>query len=206
MQSVMCLELVLLLVGQMWMSSVGLIAIMAITSAPALLGKRLPVSIPHEYEFLAITFVFAALFLGEFHSYYERFWWWDIALHTTSGLLLGIVGFLLVYVLNEAREIKMHMRPGFVALFAFAFAVAGGAVWEIFEFAMDQLAGTNMQKPFLDDPSGLTDTMWDLIVDTLGAVIISCFGWWHMKRDSPSFIGDWTEKFIERNPRLFRDT
>ena len=90
--------------------------------------------------------------------------------------MLGIVGFLLVYVLNEVKRIDIHMRPSFVALFAFVFAVAGGAVWEIFEFTMDRLVGTTMQKPFLGDPSGLTDTMWDMIVDALGTAVISGFG------------------------------
>ncbi|MEO7854887.1 MAG: hypothetical protein ABIR94_21955 [Rubrivivax sp.] len=60
-------------------------------------------------------------------------------LHSTSGLLLGLVGFLLVYVLTESRRIDLHMRPGFVALFAFAFAVTVGVLREIFEFAADQL-------------------------------------------------------------------
>ncbi|YCM47092.1 DUF2238 domain-containing protein (plasmid) [Verrucomicrobiaceae bacterium 227] len=206
MQTVMAIELVLLLHERMWMNSVGLLAVMAITSAPVILGRRLAVNIPNEYQVLAITFVFASLFLGEFRSYYARFWWWDVALHTTSGLLLGIVGFLLVFVMNEVRRIDIHMQPGFVALFAFVFAVAGGAVWEIFEFSMDRLAGTNMQKPFLGDPSGLTDTMWDMIVDAIGAALISCFGWWHMKRKSRNFIKVWIEKFIERNPRLFRNS
>ena len=59
-------------------------------------------------------------------SYYERIWWWDIALHTSSGLLMGVLGFLLVYVLNESERIDMHMRPRFVAIFAFLFAVAVG--------------------------------------------------------------------------------
>lgn len=203
MQSVMTIELVLLLREGLWMSSAGLLAVMVITGAPAILERRSPVSIPNEYQVLAIIFVFASLFLGEFRSYYERFWWWDVALHATSGLLLGIVGFLLVYVMNEVKRIDLHMRPGFVALFAFVFAVAAGAIWEIFEFGMDQLAGTNMQKPFLGDPSGLTDTMWDLIVDAFGAAVISCFGWWHMKHKSRSFIEAWTAKFIARNPRLF---
>src|SRR5690606_11091243 len=115
-----------------------------------------------EFEVLALIFIFASLFLGEVRGYYIRYWWWDIALHTASGLLLGIWGFLLVYVLNESQDIEMQMKPRFVALFAFFFAVGCGALWEIFEFAMDQLFGMNMQKPMLNDPSGLTDTMWDL--------------------------------------------
>ena len=200
----MTVELVFLLGEGLWVSAVWLLAIMAVTSAPAILGDRLPVRIPPEYEILAILFVFASLFLGEFRSYYERFWWWDIALHTTSGLLLGILGFLLVYVLNENKRIDMHMRPGFVALFAFVFAIGVGTLWEIFEFAADRIFGTRMQKPMLGDASGLTDTMWDLIVDTLGAAAISIFGWWNMKRNERSFIEVWIDRFIERNPGMFR--
>lgn len=96
-QAIMAVELVALVLQQSWASGLWLLTIMAVTSAPVLLGQRLPVRIPVEYELLAILFVFASLFLGEFHSYYERFWWWDIALHSSSGLLLGLVGFLLVY-------------------------------------------------------------------------------------------------------------
>lgn len=203
-QTVMALELVLLLTQGMWVSAVWLLVIMVITGAPAIFGHRLPVRIPAEYELLAILFVFGALFLGEFRSYYERFWWWDIALHASSGLLLGILGFLLVYVMNESKRIDLHMRAGFVALFAFVFAVAVGTFWEIFEFAVDQVFGTTMQKPMLGDPSGLTDTMWDLIVDSLGALVMSVFGWWHMKRNKRSFVDVWIDRFIERNPRLFR--
>jgi hypothetical protein len=203
-QGVMTVELMFLLGEGLWMSAVWLLAIMAITSAPALLGDRLPVRIPPEYEILAILFVFASLFLGEFRSYYERFWWWDIALHTTSGLLLGILGFLLVYVLNENKRIELHMRPGFVALFAFVFAIGVGTLWEIFEFAANRIFGTRMQKPMLGDASGLTDTMWDLIVDALGAAAISVFGWWNMKRNERSFIEIWIGRFIERNPGMFR--
>jgi hypothetical protein len=202
-QMIMAVQLVALLVQGSWVSAVWLLAIMAITSAPLWLGSRLPVRFPAEYELMAILFVFASLFLGEFHSYYERFWWWDIALHSISGLLLGILGFLLVYMLNENRRIDIHMRPGFVALFAFAFAVTAGASWEILEFVIDRLFGAQMQKPMLGDPSGLTDTMWDLIVDTLGAAVISGFGWWHMKRRQRSFIDDWSDRLVAKNPRLF---
>lgn len=204
-QAVMAVELIGLLVAGLWLHGVWLLAIMAITSAPLVLGDRLPLRFPAEYELLAIVFVFAALFLGEFHSYYERFWWWDIALHATSGLLLGLLGFLLVYALNESRRVDLHMRSGFVALFAFAFAVTVGTLWEILEFAADQLLGANMQKPMLGDPSGLTDTMWDLIVDALGAAAVSVFGWWRMSGGRRSFIDVWIERFIASNPRLFRN-
>lgn len=44
------------------------------------------------------------------------------------------------------KEIDIYMEPGFVAFFAFLFAVGTGAIREIFEFSADHLLGTNMQK------------------------------------------------------------
>lgn len=202
-QLTMAAELVAVLYEKQWINAFLVMAIMAVVLAPAALGRRFRVYIPAEFQVLVILFTFAALFLGEMRSYYERIWWWDIALHASSGLLLGILGLLLVYVLNEDERVEIHMRPRFVALFAFVFAVAVGVMWEIFEFAMDRTVGTRMQKPMFGDPSGLTDTMWDLIVNALGALGISVFGWWYMSRREQSFIERWIRRFIERNPRLF---
>ncbi len=203
-QVLMGVELVVLLREGSWLNAFLVVAIMALTFSTAALGRRFRVDIPPEFQVLAVGFVFASLFLGEVRSFYVRFWWWDIALHTSSGLLLGILGFLLVYVLNENERVDLHMQPRFVAFFAFAFAVAVGAIWEIFEFTMDRLLGLNMQKPMLGDPSGLTDTMWDLVVDTLGAAAISLFGWWYMARGRASFLERWIQRFVTMNPRLFQ--
>ena len=203
-QVIMAVELMLLFYERQWINAFLVIAIMAIILSPAALGRRMRVHIPPEFQVLTIVFVFAALFLGEIQSYYTRIWWWDIALHTSSGLLTGILGFLLVYVLNESEHVDVHMRPRFVALFAFLFAVTAGTLWEIFEFAMDQGFAANMQKSMFGDPSGLTDTMWDMIVNALGALVISVLGWWYMRQRERSFIEAWIRKFIRANPRLFR--
>jgi uncharacterized membrane protein YjdF len=201
--AIMGVELVIVVLNGQWMTAFLVAVIMGITLAPILLRAQLPVHIPPEFQVLAIAFVFASLFLGEVRSFYERLWWWDIALHAGSGLLLGLLGFLLVYALNENERVDLHMRPRFVALFAFCFALAAGALWEVFEFGMDRFFGTRMQKPMLGDPSGLTDTMWDLIVDALGALVISSLGWWHMHMKRRSFIDAWIQRFVDGNPRLF---
>lgn len=202
-QVVMVVGFSLALYERQWLTAVVTLAIILVMFLPSALARRIRLVIPAEYEILAVVFVFASIFLGEVRGYYDRFWWWDIALHTLSGLLLGIFGFLLVYVLNASDRIELQMRPRFVALFAFLFAVAVGALWEVFEFGMDQIFHMNMQKAMLGDPSGLTDTMWDLIVDTLGAVIISVLGWWHMHHRRSSFVDAWIRKFVARNPHMF---
>lgn len=204
MLGIMGLELAFILYNQRWFAAFLVTAIMLATASPIILGRRFNVYIPPEFQVLTVAFVFASLFLGEVRDFYYRIWWWDIALHATSGLLLGIFGFLLVYVLNENARVELSLKPRFVALFAFLFAVAVGALWEVFEFAMDQIFGMQMQKPMLKDPSGLTDTMWDLIVDALGAAIISALGWWYMSTGKKSWLENAIQSFIQKNPRFFR--
>ena len=203
-QTVMAVELVLLVVRGQWMHVFLVAAVMAGTLAPELLRRKLPVEIPSEVQILAILFVFASLFLGEVRDYYERIAWWDQALHTTAGLLLGLLGFLIVYVLNESKSVQLQMRPSFVALFAFAFAIAIGTLWEIFEFGMDQTFGFNMQKPMRGDPSGLTDTMFDMIVNAVGAAIISLTGWRYIRTARRRHVDTWVARFIRRNRRWGR--
>ncbi|MFI9652888.1 hypothetical protein [Guyparkeria halopsychrophila] len=203
-QVIMLAELAFALWEGLWLTSVMTVLILMLTVAPVLMFKRFEVFIPSELKLLATLFIFAALFLGEVQGYYTRFWWWDLVLHAASGFLLGIVGFLLVYILNEKHNIRFHMTPGFVALFAFMFALGIGALWEIFEFSMDQGFGTNMQKPMLGDPSGLTDTMWDLIVDAVGGGVIAVLGYGYLKvAAGRSFLEQWIASFLEANPRLF---
>ena len=204
-QAILVIEVAAAILGRQWLTAVVTVGIILVTLGPFFLAKLFRVFIPPEFVLVAIAFVFASLFLGEVHGYYTRYWWWDIALHSGSGFLLGIVGFLLVHVLNETEEIGLHMKPGFVAFFAFLFAVGIGVLWEIFEFAMDQLFGMNMQKPMLDDPSGLTDTMWDLIVDMLGALVVTVLGYGYIKTArNRSFLERWIHAFVRSNPRLFK--
>ncbi|KXS54537.1 MAG: hypothetical protein AWU57_1108 [Marinobacter sp. T13-3] len=204
-QLILLTEAILALWGQRWFTAFLTSMIILITFFPVLFERRFRIHIPPELQLAAIGFVFASLFLGEVHGYYSRFWWWDMALHTTSGFLLGILGFLLVHIMNETEKIQLHMKPGFVAFFAFLFSLGVGALWEIFEFAMDSFFGMNMQKPMLGDPSGLTDTMWDLVVDALGAVVIAFLGWRYLKRpDQKSFLEHWIDGFVSRNPRFFK--
>lgn len=189
----------LLVLQGRYQAAIEVAIILCITFIPLLLGQRFQVKIPHEFESLAAVFVYMSLFLAKVQGYYARFWWWDIVLHIGSRFLLEILGFLLAYALNEKEDIELDLHPKFIAFFAVIFAMGMGAVWEIFEFSMDQLFGMNMQK------SGIVDTMRDLIVDGVGALIISILGWGFLKtRERHSFLEKWIDSFIEKNPHLFR--
>lgn len=195
-QFILVAGLVLSAIQQQWMNVVLTAAVIFLSALPALMERQFKVSIPPEFELLAILFVFASIFLGEVRGYYVRFWWWDVLLHTGSGLLLGLVAFLLVFALNQTDRIDLHLKPGFVALFSFTFAMAVGAVWEILEFGVDSFFGLNMQK------SGLRDTMWDLIVDAFGAFVFALTGYLYMRRGWGSPIFRSVESFVKSNPEM----
>lgn len=197
------LEWIYLLYSAQWLSLFLVSLILVVLFSPIIFKNRLQVEIPAEFHFTAVIFTFAALYLGEIQEFYQRVWWWDIALHTSAGFLMGIFGFLMIYLLNESERVYIHLTAGFIAIFAFTFAVTTGTIWEIFEFSMDELFGLNMQKPMLGDPSGLTDTMWDMIVNAVGAGFISLMGWWYLKVERSFFVKDWIQSFMDKNPKIF---
>jgi len=184
--------------------SAGATGVLTLTAAPWIFRRRprAPL-VPSEIHLAGAVFAFASIFLGEIHDYYERLWWWDDALHATAGLLLGLAGFMIVYALNENDQVDVRMRPAFVATFAFFFSVGMGALWEIFEYAMDSAAGLAMQKPTARDPTGLADTMTDLTIDTAAAAIVALLGWRYMSRPRRAYLDSWGRRFIERHPHLF---
>lgn len=200
----MGVEWFLLLLDQSWLSLFLVSLIIATVFSPILFKHKMEMELPAEFHLTAVIFIFASFYLGEVQDFYQRLWWWDMALHTSAGLLMGILGFLLVYILNESKRIDLNLTPGFISFFAFTFALAIGSVWEIFEFGMDTVFGTIMQKPMFGDPSGLTDTMWDIIVNAIGALVISFAGYAYLKHKRSFFIKDWIRKFIERNPDWFK--
>lgn len=179
--------------------------IIMVLIAPELFRNKMDIVIPAEFHFVAVLFILASLYLGEIQQFYQIIWWWDMALHGSAGLLMGIFGFLLVYILNENPRVELQMKPGFIALFAFFFSITIGTVWEIFEFAMDQVFGFHMQKEMLGDVSGLTDTMWDIIINAVGAAIISLFGWWYLSGEKDFFIQALIKNFIKKNPSMFSE-
>jgi uncharacterized membrane protein YjdF len=85
-----------------------------------------------------------------------------------------------------------------VSVIAFSFALAIGALWEVFEFAMDTVFGLNMQK------SGLMDTMGDLIVDTIGAAIGALAGFAYLKGRERWGLSAMIAEFVRRNRAMFR--
>ena len=173
---------------------------------PARLMRRWDVEIPRVMFLMYIAFLYCAIFLGEVRSFYYNVPHWDTILHTFSGAMLGALGFSMIAIFNNTECIPLNLSPMFIAVFAFCFALALGGVWEIYEFTMDAVFGTNMQKFALDDgtllvgQAALSDTMKDIIVDAIGALVMSVVGYISLK-----YKKGWVEKLMIRIGRKESD-
>lgn len=177
-----------------WSTVFVSVTAIVVTLLPALFSERFRIILPLGFLAAISVFVFATLFLGEVFDFYNRFWWWDVVLHGFSAIGFGIIGFLFVFYLFEGD--RYAAPPWALGLIAFTFALSIGALWEIFEFAMDQIFGLSMQK------SGLLDTMWDLIVDTFGALVGASSGFFWLKGRN-STLTPLIEDFIDKNRTLY---
>jgi hypothetical protein len=179
-----------------WELSFVAIATLALSLAPILVARWAHINVPPSFVAAIAIFVASTLILGETFDFYERLWWWDIAMHGVSAIGFGLIGFILVFMMFQGdRYLATHFG---IAFFAFCFAATIGVLWEVFEFSMDQLFGFNMQK------SGLIDTMGDLIVDLIGAGIGAASGFAYLKGKKYGGLTGLIEEFVHRNPHFFK--
>jgi len=196
---------------------------------PSFIEKKIKIDVPDTMEVIILLFIFAAEILGELRSYYLTVPFWDTALHTVNGFLCAAIGFSLVDILNRSKRFAISLSPFFVLLVAFCFSMTIGVVWEFFEFGMDMIFRTDMQKDtvltsissVLFHPKGknipvilgiesievngvawdyggyidigLIDTMADLLVNFVGALVFSVFGWFYLTGNKKGKIA---EKFL----------
>jgi hypothetical protein len=165
---------------QQWLTGFSGLAVLTLTFAPAMIERQLRVKLPVEFTLITCVFLYASFGLGEARDFYDRFWWWDLLLHGFSAIVLGLIGFLSIYVFYMTNRVRV--KPVYVALITLALTISAGTLWEIFEFAADRVFATDMQK------SGLNDTMTDLVTDAVGGVIAAAVGFYYV-RNKDSLMG-----------------
>lgn len=154
-------------------------------------ANNLRFKIPRALLTTTIIFIYATLFLGEVANFYEQFWWWDIVLHAGSAIGFGLVGVIVLVFMFKHK--KVIASPIVVAMFSFTFAMAIGAVWEIFEFTLDQMFDLSMQK------SGLIDTMADLIVNAIGGLVAAVTGYRYIVNHKKTGLAGIISDAVEQN-------
>jgi hypothetical protein len=170
-------------------------AALGLTFLPQFLASRVSLALPNSFLAAIALFVLATIYLGEMHDFYNRLWWWDLALHGTSAMGFGIIGFLLILMLFEGD--RYAAPPWALGVLSFCVAMTVGTLWEVFEYVMDQSFELSMQK------SGLDDTMSDIIVNALGAALAGLAGVAYLTGRARGF-GNAFEYFIAENRPRFR--
>lgn len=153
---------------------------------PAIVRKFSGYTISNTMMAIYVAFIFGSMFLGSIMNLYYRIFHWDTFLHLLSGITLGILGYAIADIVEKTHKTKYNAM--FVTIFAFCFASAMGVLWEIYEFAIDSIAGSNTQRwadaygvPFVGQ-AALFDTMKDLIANKIGAVAVCIWGYMRLKR------------------------
>jgi VanZ family protein len=157
---------------------------------PSVIETRQKIDIPDILEIVIVLFIYAGIFLSSLFNLYYTYFWWDDLLHIISGVITGFIGFIAIHKMNY--KYSMNISPVLVAVFSFTFAVTLGVIWEVLEFFCDALTGSAHQKWDLPDTeillgrpyqgTGLRDTMSDLIVDSIGALITSIITYYMYKK------------------------
>lgn len=134
-------------------------------------------------DLLTQSFIFMTLFMGKMYRYYSIWPWWDLFLHWLSGVILGFIALTVLKPL-AGKKVYPLLSPLLVSIFIFLFSVTGAALWEFWEFAGDQLLGYDSQL------FSLIDTMTDMIIGSLGGLIVAFMGYLFIKYGSFSFLDD----------------
>ena len=181
--------------------------VLALFMLPFFIQQNFGIELPSTLEIIILLFIFAAEILGELKCYFITFHHWDTMLHTTTGFLCAATGFALIDILNRNSRIKFQLSPIYVALVAFCFSMTVGVLWEL-DMQKDTVVNsitsvmldpTNSNIPVTIDgitsvqvngqelgfggylDIGLYDTMKDLFVNFIGAVVFSTIGYFYIK-------------------------
>lgn len=130
---------------------------------PYIVKKIFNFDISEYLIFIWIIFIFLAHYLGVSLELYNKWYYFDKVTHFMSGVLSAGVAFLII-------ENMKYKNILFNILFIISFTWFCAGMWEVFEFTCNYLFGGDAQKVAL---TGVSDTMWDMIVAFFGSIIIS---------------------------------
>lgn len=166
------------------------IALLLLSFGPSFAEKKIKIEVPDFMENIFLVFIIAALLFGEIAEFFVHISWWDDLLHTTSGLLITIVGFSIINAAVKDPNKPISISPLFTSLFVFCFSMTVEIVWELFEYSVDSLITTsNMLRtrdsitliPF-EGLNAVKDTFHDITLTFIAALSISTLGYFDNKR------------------------
>jgi hypothetical protein len=117
------------------------------------LGRKIWIGkISYKTQTLLCFFLIFACVIGSYLYLYDAIGFYDIIMHTFSGIISGLCAYEILLALFNSQK-KEISKPA-AAAWIMMFVISVACVWEIYEFAADSFLGTNMQlriQQFLAD-------------------------------------------------------
>lgn len=159
-------------IGDYFLAIVGFFGFL-VTTVPYIVSRRTDICMPWEVNLLIAISLYLHV-AGHISAYYDLFSpYYDKIAHFVSSITISVLGFAMVLIVDRYSGLRLT-RP-MIIFFIVIFTMALGAFWEIYEFTFDTIFGTELQH-------GLEDTMYDLIFDLVGALIIAGVGNFYLRR------------------------
>ncbi|QSX05344.1 hypothetical protein JYG23_11755 [Sedimentibacter sp. zth1] len=150
-----------------WIGIAGGLAIFLSTYIIDYINRNRKVISDDLVSLYSIFCIFAVV-IGVMFNFYDVISWWDLLMHVFSGIILAIVGNSLLNSLLKGKKTNPTIR----FFFLLGFACIGGVVWEIYEFAVDNILSIDTQRVAT---TLVNDTMSDLITDVMGGLLASIY-------------------------------
>jgi hypothetical protein len=167
----------------------GLLAA-GLTFIPTVVHRKLHIVVPWEVTFLIALTLFLHIGGYSFQWYLDYYPFYDKFAHLIASITIAILGFLAVLIIMRVSSC-MQLERWQIFFFIVIFTLAFGAIWEIWEFAVDTFFGPYLTKPLQHSN---TDTMIDLVTDLAGGLIVAFLGTYYLKRKSAN---EWADTFLE---------
>lgn len=158
--------------------SLRLVLTVALVSVPRLLDM------PRPFD-LAFTLGMSLQAWGNVFGLFDQLGWYDKLVHVVLPMMTAptlYVALVRLGVLPDTTERHERHRYVGLALVTTVLGLGLGALYEMYEFAVDHLADTNHIE-------GVTDTITDLIADAVGSalggaglVLWAAYGWSSSRR------------------------
>lgn len=165
-----------------WLYVLLCLVAIALVVIPARMARSSAANLPVEIELVLLWWLVADMTLGRLAALYDTSDWFDKALHLGNSVLLGMLGFLAVYILHFTGKFPGGKIVSGVIIVVLTLGI--GAFWEILEYVSDVFFAKGAQGSPLQAP--LDDTMWDLILDGVGGLIGGVLGPIYMRHSKRS--------------------
>ncbi len=142
------------------------LSVILVMLLPWIIERVFKIKIPSNLKTTYVIYIFMAHFLGSIIDFYHRFNNYDKLMHFSSGILTAFTGVYLMSLLKTYNSKKNV----FNIIFIISFTTLVAFSWELFEFTCDNLFSKDAQNVLT---TGVSDTMWDMIVAFFGSVLVS---------------------------------